>query len=123
MTKDYSMLPETMESAEIEALTKELLDQPEADSSISNADVAEALIQLILRQAYNYAPFSDQVAHRVQRWVEKVWSDEDPDLDDALSMILINIPTEEGKRFLEKATRSKNKKVRQLAEETLHEMP
>ncbi len=120
--KDYSMLPVTMESSEIEALADELLDMAKADDSLENSAIAEALIQLIERQAYNYAPFGDRIAHRIQDWVGKVWSNDDPALDDALSTIIVNVPTLQGRQLLEKARGSTNQEVRQLADETLANM-
>jgi hypothetical protein len=120
--RDYSMLPVTMESTEIEALADELLDLADSTAPPPTTDVAEALIQLIERQADNYAPFSDRIAARIQHWVSRVWSDADPDLDDALCTVLASVPTPEGRELLANATRSPNSRVRELAAETLADM-
>lgn len=122
MMRDYLILPETLESAEIETLADELLDQADSADPPPAADVAEALIQLIERQANNNAPFSEQIAARIQRWVGSTWSDDDPDLDDALCTVVVNVPTPEGRDLLANATHSPNPQVRELATETLADM-
>ena len=120
--KDYSILPETMESSEIEAHAEELLDLAETNNSLKNLAIAEALIQLIERQAYNHEPFKDRIANRIQDWVGKVWSIDDLPLDDALSTIIVNVPTLQGRQLLEKARGFSNPELQQLAEETLANM-
>jgi len=81
--RDHGKLPATMESPDIEALVDELMDLADLRAA-ADADVAEGLIQLMERQAYNHVPLPDGIAGRIQDWVGRVWSDDDPDLDDAL---------------------------------------
>lgn len=119
--RDHGKLPATMESPDIEALVDELMDLADLRAA-ADADVAEGLIQLMERQAYNHVPLPDGIAGRIQDWVGRVWSDDDPDLDDALCTVMANARTAEGRQLLENAARSPNPRVRDLAAETLRDV-
>ena len=116
---DFSALPVTMDQADIESIVDQLLTTAESDSTVSPAEVTEGLIQLIDRQNYNYAPFTDPITQRIEAWAESAWTDDDPSLDDALCIIFATLQAPGARDFLRQQLSSPNLEVRTLAEETI----
>src|SRR5687768_15938760 len=120
--KDYSALPATMDDSEIASLVLELIEGAHQDPTVDDVDVAQGLIELVDRQALNYRPFSEEVAERIQGWVESVWAEKDLNLIDALCTVIASVQNDRGYKLLEASSRSSNPEVQALAAETLRDM-
>lgn len=126
--KDYSNLPDFMDSSNIVNLIEEILDTASVEPNLETIDVAEALLEMIDRQSNNYGEKLDEkVVYRMQRWVADSWSLSPPELINVLSIIIINLENEshfpDGYQMLTSALCADNPEVQAIAKEALAEMP
>jgi hypothetical protein len=120
--KDYSDLPEYMTVSEIAFETDKLLDKVN-NNNTSKQDVANALVELVYRQSNTRQPYAENVTQRIEEWVLNVWSEDTLELTDALCTVIANLDTPKLRQLIEDASHSSNEKVRDLANETLRDMP
>jgi len=120
--KDYSLLPDFMESTDIARAIDEILDIAAEERTISSVDVANALLEMVERQSNNYEPLEARLVKRIEQWMLVNWTVKLPEFIDVMCTLIVNINTVEGIRLLKEAQFAENSEVRALAEETLAEM-
>jgi len=88
--KDYSKLPDVMDSPDIDREARELLSLAAAEDP---TDVAEAMRELVLRLGRNAAPISERTLADMDAWFARTWSvHENEVLVDIMLSIALELP-------------------------------
>lgn len=121
--KDYSDLPDFMESDEISAEVCEILEIAQSnENSCESIEVAEALLEMAIRQCNNYTPFSHKIIEKIENWLIREWSTENIELFEIFCSLVVNLQSSVGVELLRQACLSKDSTIRGLAELALSEI-
>jgi hypothetical protein len=122
--KDYSSLPDYMNSDDIALNIEEILTLSTDNQSI--AEVAQALLEMVHRQGQNYGEkLPENLIIKIKHWVVNFWDCPNWDLFKITSAIIVNLDIyyfPEGYRLLEQALNDIDGRVSQRAREGLSEM-
>lgn len=120
--KDYGGLPDFMESDEIEECVSEILELAANGSFSSATKIAEALLEMTIRQSNNYKQFNSQLLGKIESWIVKEWNTSDFELFDLFCSLIVNLNSYVGFQLLENARASNDNIIQGLSELALSEM-